>query len=342
MTKQLTVAVPSYNVEAYLERGLDSFSDPRLADGLEVVIVDDGSTDGTAAIARRYVEAAPDVFRLVTKENGGHGSAVNAGLAAAAGRYFRVIDGDDWVDPDGLAAELDALRSIDSDIVVDRRRDISMATGDTEPRPLPPEVPLGTEVPFESVADLAARTSVVTIHTLTGRTDFLRSCGIRLLEHTFYVDTEFVVKATARARTVTFLDIEVYQYLVGNPSQSVAAGNFVKRFDDHDRVVREVCRYVEEDVSSGTLSQAMASYLLLRAKLLINTHYNVMLVYDGDRRRGRRRAKEFRAWLGKAHPDLRKATDRRYLEGLAAGLLGLGASAMDRIHGRMDHEAQVS
>ena len=340
MTKQLTIAMPSYNVEALIGRGLESLADPRLADALEVVVVDDGSTDGTADAARRFVEACPDVFRLVSKTNGGHGSAVNAGLDVACGRYFRVVDADDWVDADGLAEELSLLRRIDSDIVVDVRRDVHMETGETELKSLPNGLPLGCEVPFSDISDEVARTNSVSIHTVSGRTDFLRSCGVRLLERTFYVDTQFIVEATSQAATVTVLDIEVYQYLVGNAAQSVAAESFVARFSDHDRVVREVCRFVEERlVDPGTTSEA-AEYLRLRARLLVNTHYNVMLVYDRDRRRGRARARSFRAWLGQEHPWLKRATDGRYFSALAAGVARLDAASLDRMLGRMNHEAQ--
>ena len=339
MEKQLTIAMPSYNVEGLIVRGLESLSDPRLTAALEVVVVDDGSTDGTADVARRFVEAHPDVFRLVSKENGGHGSAVNAGLDAARGRYFRVVDADDWVDPDGLAAELDLLPGISSDIVVDVRRDVHMGTGSTELRPLPAGMPTGREVPFASVSAEAARTNCVSIHTVSARTDVLRACGVRLLEHTFYVDTQLVVEATARAETVTLLDIEVYRYLVGNASQSVAAEGYVRRFDDHDRVVREVCRFVEGRLADPSTTPEAAEYLRLRARLLVNTHYNVMLVYDRDRRRGRARARSFRAWLGVEHPWLRAATDGRYLAALAAGAVRLDARALDRLLGRMDHEA---
>lgn len=340
MTKQLTIVMPSYNVEALIGRGLESLSDPRLADALEVVVVDDGSVDGTADAARRFVEERPDVFRLVSKENGGHGSAVNAGLEAARGRYFRVVDADDWVSADGLAEELVLLRDIDSDIVVDVRRDVHMETGETELKHLPDGLPLGREVPFSDISDEVARTNSVSIHTVSGRTDFLRSCGVRLLEHTFYVDTQFIVEATSQAATVTVLDIEVYQYLVGNAAQSVAAESFVARFSDHDRVVREVCRFAEERLADPAITPAAADYLRLRARLLVNTHYNVMLVYDRDRRRGRARARSFRAWLGQEHPWLKRATDGRYFSALAAGVARLDAASLDRVLGRMNHEAQ--
>ena len=95
--KVLTVTVPSYNVEEFLEECLDSFVCPEIMDDIEVLIVNDGSTDSTAEIGRRYEEEWPGTFRLITKENGGHGSTINRGVEEASGEYFKVVDGDDWV-----------------------------------------------------------------------------------------------------------------------------------------------------------------------------------------------------------------------------------------------------
>ena len=103
MEKILTVTVPSYNVEKFLENTLDSFVDERVLDDIEVLIVDDGSKDKTAEIGRKYEEKYPDTFRVISKENGGHGSTINRGIGEAKGKYFKVVDGDDWVDQDGFA-----------------------------------------------------------------------------------------------------------------------------------------------------------------------------------------------------------------------------------------------
>ena len=101
-SKVLTIAIPSYNVERYLEHGLASYCSPKLESGLEVIVVDDGSTDATALIAESFVKRSPSIFKVISKENGGHGSTINAALQQARGKYFRVVDGDDWVCTQGL------------------------------------------------------------------------------------------------------------------------------------------------------------------------------------------------------------------------------------------------
>ena len=96
--KILTVTIPSYNVEAYLEDCLESFVNSEVMDDIEVLIVNDGSSDNTVKIAQRYVDKYENTFRLINKENGGHGSTINTGVREAKGKYFKVVDGDDWVD----------------------------------------------------------------------------------------------------------------------------------------------------------------------------------------------------------------------------------------------------
>ena len=114
--KILTVTVPSYNVQAYLEDCLESFVNSEVMDDIEVLIVNDGSSDDTATIAERYVSKYENTFRLINKENGGHGSTINTGAREARGKYFKVVDGDDWVDTRSFIRLVKLLKEIDADI----------------------------------------------------------------------------------------------------------------------------------------------------------------------------------------------------------------------------------
>ena len=84
--KLLTIVVPCWNSEDYMCRCLDSLVEG--GDQVEVIIVDDGSTDRTGEIADHYAQIYHNIVKVIHKENGGHGSGVNAGLAAATGIYF--------------------------------------------------------------------------------------------------------------------------------------------------------------------------------------------------------------------------------------------------------------
>lgn len=332
MQPLLTVVVPSYNVESCLARNLRSLSDPRFQDRLDVLVVDDGSTDGTAAVARDYVNANPRTFRLIRKENGGHGSTVNAALPVARGRYLRIVDADDWVQTEAMAGLLGLLEGTSSDLVVDVKREVNEATGQESVFPLPEDLLRGLPLPLDQVCGRPDVVPHLKIHNLTARTDLLRQSGLHLLEHTFYEDYEYVVKATRVARDVTFTDLQVYDYLVGQASQSVADASFVRRFDDHERVTLEVCRICSEP--DPALSEARRAYLALRARLIVETHYKIALVFDDDRARGMARARTFRDLLKRDYPDIYRATHARYLATVALHMAGVGSQdQLDRLLG---------
>ena len=117
MEKILTITVPSYNVEKFLNQTLNSFIHDEILDDIEVLIVDDGSKDHTAEIGKEYEEKYPQSFRVISKENGGHGSTINRGIAEAKGRYFKVVDGDDWVNTEDFVRLIQKLKGCSADYV---------------------------------------------------------------------------------------------------------------------------------------------------------------------------------------------------------------------------------
>ena len=115
--KVLSVIVPTYNSEKYLRTNLDSFCIDELKNLIEVLIINDGSTDSSLSIAKEYEEKYPNTYKVISKENGGHGSGINYGIKYSQGKYFKVVDSDDWVDRDGIIGLVNVLRDTDADIV---------------------------------------------------------------------------------------------------------------------------------------------------------------------------------------------------------------------------------
>ena len=104
MTPKVSVIVPVYNVEKYLEQCLDSIFEQTLSP-IEVICINDGSTDSSPEILKRYAEEYENL-RIIHKENGGLSSARNVGLDAAQGEYLLFIDSDDWMDAPNSVEEL--------------------------------------------------------------------------------------------------------------------------------------------------------------------------------------------------------------------------------------------
>ncbi|HEX3025644.1 MAG TPA: glycosyltransferase family 2 protein [Clostridia bacterium] len=310
--KLLTIAVPAYNVEKTLSDTLESFCIDELLESLDVIIVDDGSTDKTREIAKRFINSHPDSFRIISKKNGGHGSAVNTGIQNAAGRYFKVVDGDDRLEEDGFRALLKHLETTDSDLVATHYKKVPVDGGNPVP------------MRFESVlfnrqysfGGLPADGSVyLGIHAVTYKTALLKDTGIRLQEHTFYVDVEYGLLPMPFVKTVEFLDVYTYLYFVGSAGQSINYDNFVKRYDHHYRVVKRMVKFA----ATPGLDEAVTDYVYSVLDKLCFTHYMLSAFYDRDVKRGKKRAAEFDAWLSASSPRLyRELGKSKYIRFLRA------------------------
>ena len=133
MEKILTIVIPTYNMQDYLHRCLDSLIVPEeQMQRLEVLVVNDGSKDNSSAIAHEYQDNYPDTFRVIDKENGNYGSCVNRGLKEASGKYIKILDADDWFDPGAFNQLIIKLQSVDIDVVLTNYDIINISDGNKE------------------------------------------------------------------------------------------------------------------------------------------------------------------------------------------------------------------
>ena len=231
--KLLTVVVPCYNSAAYMERAVDSL----VAGGpeMDILLVDDGSTDETGAIADRLAAAHPGLIRVIHQPNGGHGAGLNQGIRTAQGLYFKVVDSDDRLDEKGLKALLNLLRDhaapeTQADLVI---HDYVYDKGEKQAvfhidyaGPLIQGRLFGWEDcrPF-------SLTNQFIIHCLVYRTGLLREHQYTLPEHTFYEDNLYVYQPLPWTKKLLYLHETVYGYNVGRADQSVNEQNLIKRLD---------------------------------------------------------------------------------------------------------------
>ena len=240
--KTLSVVVPCFNSADYMERCVDSLlAGGRGAEGaLEIIIVNDGSVDGTAAMADEYEARFPAIVRAVHTPNGGHGSAVNTGIDHATGRYFKVVDSDDWVDAaalDTLLATLAAL--VDTGDGPDLL--ISNFTYEKTGKRVKRAVRYRNALPRGEVFgwdDFGRfrKSQYMLMHSLTYRTGLLRESGLRLPAHTFYVDNLYASIPLTLVRSMFYLDVDLYRYHIGRADQSVNEAVMLRRIDQQLRV----------------------------------------------------------------------------------------------------------
>lgn len=246
--KLLTLAVPTYNLEKYLPACLHSVTAPEVSDALEVIVVNDGSTDGSLAVMRDFEQRRPDVVRVIDKPNGHYGSCINAALKEARGKYFRPLDADDRMDTGALVEFLDKLAHCDSDLVVTLRTEYKFANG---PEPEVVRYPL-EDVDYGREYDLT-RFSIpahnphdeFNMHSMTYRTDLLRRVHLQHLEGICYTDFQYCFLPIDRARTLTIYPLYLYQYYIGREGQSTSLEALRRNFPHIRKVIKTMTDYLE-------------------------------------------------------------------------------------------------
>lgn len=116
MQPKVSVIIPIYNTEQYLKDCLESVCNQSLEE-IQIILIDDGSTDNSAAICKEYVQKYPNKIEYYYKENGGSASARNMGLDHARGEYIGFVDSDDWIEPDMFEKMYNVAVAKDVDIV---------------------------------------------------------------------------------------------------------------------------------------------------------------------------------------------------------------------------------
>lgn len=238
--KLITFAIPSYNSEAYLSHAVDTLLSG--GEDVEIIIVNDGSTDGTASIADSYAMQYPSIVKVIHKENGGHGSGVNSGLAAAAGMFYKVVDSDDWVDEKALSELLLTLKGhiskgIVADLYITNFIYDHVQDNTRFVRHWRKHLPVNQFCTWADAKPFVG-SQVLLMHSLLYKTEVLRKSDTVLPEHTFYVDNLFAYKPLPYMKKLFYLDVDLYHYFIGRDDQSVNIKNFTKRYDQQIRVMR--------------------------------------------------------------------------------------------------------
>ncbi len=261
--KLLSVAIPSYNSEAYMRKCIESL----LVGGedVEILIVDDGSTDTTGAIADDYAVRYPSIVKVIHKENGGHGSAVNAGLEQATGLYFKVVDSDDWVKESAYLRILEVLRDIttgDSSLDMLISNFVYEKEGEKKRKVMKYRHALPQDRIFTwNEVKHFRKGQYILMHSVIFRTRLLKECGLKLPEHTFYVDNIFVFEPLPFVKNMYYLDVNFYRYYIGREGQSVNEQVMISRVDQQIKVNKLMVDYLSENKAKVSSSRKLKNYM---------------------------------------------------------------------------------
>ncbi|MCI8511401.1 MAG: glycosyltransferase [Lachnospiraceae bacterium] len=241
--KLLSIAIPCYNSAEYMENCINSL----LPGGneVEILIVDDGSQkDNTGEIADRFEREYPGICKAIHQENGGHGAAVNAGLAAASGIFFKVVDSDDWVNGQAYTQILDTLRRFvygkdTVDMLITNFVYEKQGAKHKKVMHYRLVLPRNEIFTWSNVKPFMLGQYIL-MHSVIYRTELLRECGLELPRHTFYVDNIFVYEPLPYVRKMYYLDVNFYRYYIGRSDQSVNEQVMIGRIDQQILVTKHM------------------------------------------------------------------------------------------------------
>lgn len=264
--KYISFAIPCYNSEAYMEKAVNSIL--KGGEDVEIIIVNDGSTDKTKKIAKRFAEQYPSIVKVINKENGGHGDAVNSGLTHAAGKYFKVVDSDDWVDEEALMKILDTVRGFvqagtDVDMVISNYVYEKAGVSHKKVMRYKNVLPQNQVFHWDDIGHFHLEQYIL-MHSVLYRTEMLKLCQLKLPRHTFYVDNIYVYYPLPHVRTMYYMDVDFYRYFIGREDQSVNEKIMISRVDQQIFVTKcMIGMYELRMISSKKLRKYMVNYLAI-------------------------------------------------------------------------------
>ena len=278
--KLLTIAIPCYNSQDYMARAIDSALSG--GDDVEILLIDDGSTDRTGEIAESYAEKYPDTIRAIHQENKGHGGAVNTGIKESTGIYYKVLDSDDWFDERAFQQVIVRLKKLyESGQPVDMflcnyvydKPSLSKQT----PIRYTNVFPVEHIFSWEHMGHFKTSQNIL-MHSIIYRAKILKASGFELPEHTFYVDNLFAYEPFPYVRSLYYMNVDLYHYFIGREDQSVNEAVMISRIDQQLAVNRRMIDAVDlTTIENRGLRNCMVKYLSM-----IMTVSSALLVKEGS------------------------------------------------------------
>jgi glycosyltransferase involved in cell wall biosynthesis len=274
VNKILSIIIPTYNMELYLKRCIDSLVTAKQTLGdTEIIVVNDGSKDKSLSIANGYKELYPESLIVIDKTNGNYGSCINAALKIASGKYIKVLDADDWFNTNALVEFVMCLKSLDVDLVL---TDYTVCFENSNIRKKH-VFPFVENKEYSSSLMHDSNFQKMQMHCVTYRTEMLRKFKYFQTEGISYTDQEWILYPMAYVRKISYFRLNLYQYLLGRAGQTMDV-NILAKNVRHSVIIAE--RMVKDSVSwyktEFTLPQR--KYCIERMLLYIRSIYKLVLL----------------------------------------------------------------
>lgn len=257
----LTIGIPAYNVELFIEETVSSITQSKFRDDLEILIINDGSTDKTLEISQRLAKQFPCV-KVIDKPNGGHGSAINSAIANASSKYFRLLDGDDWFDTKEFDKYFEKLQSEQADIVFSDLVECFIKTNLNRPVSYYSHLPAFTELQLDNTEFTEWGPM---LPTTTIKTSILKKFNLKIDEKCYYVDQEYNLACYLSAKTAIYYPFMIYQYRLEREGQSMEKASLIKNVKSHEQVCKRLLEVYHKHLKlmSPTRQQYLTSRVLI-------------------------------------------------------------------------------
>ena len=274
--KLLTISIASYNIERFIRDTVGSLivNNDDLKK-MEIIIVDDGSKDNTNKIAHELSSRFPESIIVIDKENGGYGSTINASLSIAKGKYYKLLDGDDWFKTDELPSFLKFLDKTEADLVVTPYIEIR----DKEEKLIDNHPEISSD--DNAIIDLHIDKKPFLMHEIAIKTETLRYLNKPIAEHCFYTDSEYVFYCIIAAKSISRYESTIYSYRLGVEGQSVSLEGIRKHQKDLPIVARRIMSaYVGADPENSGAKKDILNLCI--TNITYHTYRSFLLIQDPE------------------------------------------------------------
>src|SRR5574344_249326 len=263
--KLITFVIPAYNSAPYLHFAVDSLLP--FGEQIEVLIIDDGSKDETGAIADDYAKTYPFI-RAIHQPNGGHGEGINHGLKEAQGLYFKVLDSDDWVDEDALRKLLHHITTHNAWADLYLTNYVYWQGRNHRGQVISYRYLFWGKQRDGSWKNLRnfKYSSNITLHSAMYKTSVLREAKVHCPQHVSYEDNYFVYAPMPFVRNISYVDADLYQYLIGREGQSMENTTCIRKYFDFivdGQLIFDAADLIKIRKENHALFRAMYHHLLL-------------------------------------------------------------------------------
>ena len=294
--KILSISVAAYNLGSMIDDCLKSFCDERYIDDIEVIVVDDGSKDDTPERVEKYVGKYPKSIKLIRQINAGPGATVNTGIKYATGKYFRMVDGDDWVNSDDFAVLIEKLKTVDVDAV------FANYVPYHNKRKALKEVHRANDMPVGVVFDFNDwdyhYNPPVQMHNTIYRTEIMKK-HVKL-DDGFYTDSEYMFYPTPYIKNAIYYDLNIYIYRVAMAGQSTSPEKMRRNLANHRLILDRHLAYYEK--VKNKLRPNVRKYLARQVSGFVINHFDIIVLANEDDMTGQ--VKNLFRLIQREHPDV--------------------------------------